>query len=200
MGKRFDPRDHYFRRARKEGLRARSAYKLEEVARRHRLLRRGARVLDLGAAPGGFLQVIARAVGEGGLVVGVDLQVIAPLGLPQVHTIVADIEAEGVGGTILDRAGGRAFDLVCSDMAPKTTGSIATDAARSHRLVDRVLDLAPRLLRAKGALVAKVFMGPGFEDLRARFDAHFERGSIERPKAVRSRSKECYLVGLGYRP
>ncbi|MDF1566097.1 MAG: RlmE family RNA methyltransferase [Deltaproteobacteria bacterium] len=196
MARRFNPRDHYFRKAQKEGLRARSAFKLEEVAQKHRLFRPGLRVLDLGAAPGGFLQVIAAAVGKKGRAVGVDLQEIADLGLEQVSTLVASVEDEDLSERLLEQTEGRPFDLICSDMAPATTGSKGTDVARSHRLVERTLELLPELLRPRGHLVIKVFMGPGFEELRDELRNHFEKVSVERPKAIRSQSKECYLVGL----
>src|SRR5262245_26100640 len=95
MGKAYRPKDHYFRKAKKEGLRARSAFKIEEIARRFGVFRRGDRVLDLGAAPGGFLQVIARAVGPEGVVLGVDVVPIKPLPMSQVRTAVMDVLEEG---------------------------------------------------------------------------------------------------------
>src|SRR5881392_1676820 len=94
MGKPYRPKDHFFRKAKKEGLRARSAFKIEEIARRFGVVRKGSRVLDLGAAPGGFLQVLAQAVGPEGSVLGVDLVPIKPLPLPQVRTIVLDVLSE----------------------------------------------------------------------------------------------------------
>src|SRR5574341_366654 len=93
MAKPYDPKDFYFRKAKKEGLRARSAFKIDEILRRHRLLSKGDAVLDLGAAPGGFLQILADAVGEEGVAVGVDLEPVRNLGKPWVRTAVADLSA-----------------------------------------------------------------------------------------------------------
>src|SRR5512144_3399337 len=116
MGKPYQPKDFFYRRAKSEGLRARSAYKIEEIVRRHRLLGRGGAVLDLGAAPGGFLQVLADAVGERGVAVGVDLQPVRNLGKPWVKTAVVDLLAPDAIDRI--RALHAApFDVVTSDMA-----------------------------------------------------------------------------------
>ena len=133
MGKPYRPRDHYFRKAKAEGFRARSAFKLEEVARRFALLRPGARVLDLGAAPGGFLQVVAEAVGPSGLAVGVDLVPLRPFKQPWVRTGVVDVVADDALDA-LDRISPGPYDAVLSDLAPKTSGIRGTDEARSLRL------------------------------------------------------------------
>src|SRR5437764_5635748 len=124
---RYDPRDRFFRKAKAEGLRARSAYKLDEIQRRWRLLRPGARVLDLGAAPGGWCQIAAREVGERGFVLGIDLEPIPRLP-PPAETWVADAFAP----ELLERLRplGR-FDAVLSDLAPKTSGIRLSDEARS---------------------------------------------------------------------
>ena len=121
MGKPYRPKDHYFQRAKQRGFRARSAFKLEELVQRFGLLRAGARVLDLGAAPGGFLQVIARTVGPSGLAVGVDLVPLRPFTEAWVRTGVVDVLAEDAQERIEAVAPGP-YDAVLSDMAPKTTG------------------------------------------------------------------------------
>jgi 23S rRNA (uridine2552-2'-O)-methyltransferase len=198
MGRRFDPRDRFFKKAKGEGYRARSAYKVKEICDRHHLLGRGRAVLDLGAAPGGFLQVIADAVGSGGRVVGVDLQAIRDLPQAWVSTLQADVEDPALEERIRGLHG-EAFDLVVSDMAPSTTGAAPTDVARSLRLVERALDLADGLLRPGGNFVAKVFMGSGFEELVGEVRERYGKVRIMRPEAVRTRSRECYVVGLGRR-
>jgi 23S rRNA (uridine2552-2'-O)-methyltransferase len=199
MGKPYRPKDHYFQRAKQRGFRARSAFKLEELVERFDLLRPGARVLDLGAAPGGFLQVIARAVGPSGLAVGVDLLPVRPFTEAWVRTAVVDVLADDAESQVTAVAPGP-YDAVLSDMAPKTTGVRATDEARSIRLADRALELARALGRPGSSFVAKLFMGGEFESFRARLREAYREVKVVRPEATRSASVEIYLVGLGLRP
>jgi 23S rRNA (uridine2552-2'-O)-methyltransferase len=199
MAKPYDPRDFYFRQAKKQGLRARSAFKIDEILRRHRLLGRGDSALDLGAAPGGFLQVLAEEVGPGGVVVGVDLEPIRNLGKPWVKTAVVDLLAPEALGRIRALHAGP-FRLVASDMAPKTIGVKVTDEARSLELVRMALRVAEETLAHGGALVAKVFMGGDFPALRREFAERFAEVHVVRPEATREHSYEVYVVGKGYRP
>ncbi len=193
---RYDPRDRFFQRAKKEGLRARSAYKLEEIQRRLRILRPGARVLDLGAAPGGWCQIAAREVGPRGLVLGVDLEPIPGLP-PPVRTWVADAFAP----ELLERLrteGGAPYDAVLSDLAPKTSGVRGTDEARSLALAERAVELARQVLKPAGSVVVKVFMGGGFDDFLRAFKRAFGQVKVVKPEASVARSsKEVYLVGQG---
>ena len=198
MGKPYRPKDHYFQRAKQRGLRARSAFKLEELVERFGLVRPGARVLDLGAAPGGFLQVIARTVGPSGLAVGVDLVPLQPFGESWVRTGVVDVLADDARAQVEAIAPGP-FDAVLSDMAPKTTGVRATDEARSLRLAERALELAGLLGKPGSSFVTKLFMGGDFESYRARLREAYREVKVVRPEATRSASVEIYLVGLGRR-
>ena len=195
---RYDPRDRFFRKAKKEGLRARSAYKLEETQRRLRILRPGGRVLDLGAAPGGWCQIAAREVGPRGHVLGIDLEAIPPLS-PPVETWVADAFAPELPGRL--RKEGRApYDTVLSDLAPKTSGVRGADEARSLALAERALALARQVLKPSGALVVKVFMGGDFEVFLQACRRAFSQVKVVRPEASVARgSKEVYLVGQGLR-
>jgi 23S rRNA (uridine2552-2'-O)-methyltransferase len=195
MGKAYRPKDHFFQRAKQEGFRARSAFKLEELARRFHLLRPGGRVLDLGAAPGGFLQVAADAVGPRGLVVGVDLVPLKPFPRAWVRTAVLDVLAEDADQALDSLAPGP-FDVVLSDLAPKTTGVHATDEARSLRLATRALEIARSRGRPGSSFVTKLFMGGEFEAFRAEVRAAYEEVKVVRPEATRSASMEVYLVGL----
>jgi 23S rRNA (uridine2552-2'-O)-methyltransferase len=195
MGKPYRPKDHFFQKAKQEGFRARSAYKLDEIAHRFKVLRSGAKVLDLGAAPGGFLQVIAQAVGPQGLVVGVDLVPIKPLPLSQVKTAALDVLADDFDAKLLALYDGP-FDAVMSDLAPKTTGIKATDEARSLRLAGKALELAVGRGRAGSSFLAKLFMGGDFEAFRDEVKRHFEDVKVVRPEATRGASMEVYLVGL----
>jgi len=198
MGKPYRPKDHYFQRAKQRGFRARSAFKLEELVERFDLLRPGARVLDLGAAPGGFLQVIARTVGPSGLAVGVDLVALRPFTEAWVRTAVVDVLADDAQARIEALAPGP-YDAVLSDMAPKTTGVRATDEARSVRLAERALALARALGKPGSSFVTKLFMGGDFEAFRATLRDAYREVKVVRPEATRSASVEVYLVGLGLR-
>jgi 23S rRNA (uridine2552-2'-O)-methyltransferase len=191
---RYDPRDRFFQKAKKEGLRARSAYKLEEIQRRLRILRPGARVLDLGAAPGGWCQIAAREVGPRGFVLGVDLEDIPPLPTP-----VVTWTADAFAPELLDRLRRERcapFDVVLSDLAPRTTGVRGTDEARSIALAERALALATQVLKPSGSLVVKLFMGGEFESFLKRFREWFGQVKVVKPEASVARgSKEVYLVG-----
>ena len=196
MGKPYRPKDHYFQKAKAEGLRARSAFKLDEVARRFHLLRPGSRVLDLGAAPGGFLQVIAQAVGPKGLAVGVDLVPLRPFKEAWVRTAVLDVLADDALEALEALAPGP-FDAVLSDMAPKTSGIKSVDEARSLRLAERALEVSRRRGRLGASFLVKLFMGGDFEDFRAELRKVYQEVKVVRPEATRSASVEVYLLGLG---
>jgi 23S rRNA (uridine2552-2'-O)-methyltransferase len=196
MGKPYRPKDHYFQKAKAQGLRARSAFKLEEVARRFHLLRPGARVLDLGAAPGGFLQVIAQAVGPKGLAVGVDLVPLRRFEEAWVRTAVLDVLAEDALQA-LDALAKGPFDAVLSDMAPKTSGIKSVDEARSLRLAERALEVSRQKGRVGGSFLVKLFMGGDFEAYRAQLRGAYQEVKVVRPEATRSASVEVYLLGLG---
>lgn len=199
MGKPYTPKDHFFRKAKQEGMRARSAFKLDEIARRFKILRSGAKVLDLGAAPGGFIQIVADVVGPKGLVVGVDLQPIKPFPQPYVKTAVLDVLADDFEAKLSAIYDGP-FDAVLSDLAPKTSGIKGTDEARSLRLAGRALELAVTRGRPGAAFVAKLFMGGDFEQFRDDVRRHFGEVKVVRPEATRGASMEIYLVGLHLKP
>lgn len=190
----YQHKDSFFRKAQKEGLRARSAFKMEEMASTLSFLRPGQRVLDLGAAPGGFLQVLAKAVGPSGKIIGVDIVPIRPLPLPQVSTVAMDVYSAELEA-FLDNVG-FSFHCVISDMAPKTTGIKTTDEARSLALAERAFELACRFCLPGGHFVAKLLMGRGFEEFRKAVAGAFSKVKTTRPKATRSASSEVYVVGL----
>ena len=198
MAKPYDPKDFYYRKAKQQGLRARSAFKIDEIVRRRRLLAPGQAVLDLGAAPGGFLQVLADLVGVRGVAVGVDLEPIRKLGKPWVKTAVVDLLAPDALERIRTLHAGR-FDLVTSDMAPKTIGVKVTDEARSLELCRMALGVAGETLKLGGAFVTKVFMGGDFPVFKKEVAARFEAVHVARPQATRERSYEVYVVGKRFR-
>lgn len=195
MGKPYRPKDHYFKKAKQEGLRARSAFKVDEILKRHPFLKKGAVVLDLGAAPGGFLQILADTVGPSGRVLGVDLVPIRPFSQPFVRTAVLDVLADDFDAQLLALEPGP-FDAVISDMAPKTSGIRTTDEARSLRLARKALEVAVTRGRPGTCFVAKLFMGGEFEQFRDEVRAQFEEVKLVRPEATRGASMEVYVVGL----
>jgi 23S rRNA (uridine2552-2'-O)-methyltransferase len=197
MAKPYDPQDFYYRKAKAQGLRARSAFKIEEIVRRHRFLAAGQAVLDLGAAPGGFLQVLAEAVGERGVAVGVDLEPIRNLGKKWVKTAVVDLLAPDALDRIRALHPGP-FDLVTSDMAPKTIGVKVTDEARSLELCRMALGVAAATLKLGGGFVVKVLMGGDFPLFRKEVAARFETVHVVRPEATREHSYEVYVVGKAF--
>jgi 23S rRNA (uridine2552-2'-O)-methyltransferase len=188
--------DAFFRKARREGFVARSVYKLEEIDQRLRLLRAGARVLDLGCRPGSWLQYACKVAGPHGVVVGVDRQPL-PQPVPGARVLVADIFNLSDEELLCGQA---AFDVVLSDMAPDTTGIRATDQARSAALVEEALSRAERLLAPLGAFVAKVFQSPDVARIRARMSSRFSEVRLLKPEGSRGESTELYLVGKGFLP
>ena len=188
--------DHYSRRARAEGFAARSIYKIEEIDRRTRLFKSGMRVLDLGAAPGSWLQYISKAVGPKGRVVGVDQrEVRAPV--PQTVRIVQGDVFETTPESLMGDTG--PFHVVVSDMAPSTSGSRFTDHVRSVELCDRALDLSQHVLRAGGSFVCKVFEGEDIPALIGRVRSRFEHLKRIKPRGTRDESVELYVIGLGFK-
>jgi 23S rRNA (uridine2552-2'-O)-methyltransferase len=193
--------DPYVRRSKAEGFRSRAAYKLLEIDQKDRLLRPGLCVVDLGAAPGGWAQVAAQAVGRRGRVLALDLLEMTPI--EGVDIITGDFNDESVLGQALGWLGpdgaGRGADLVLSDMAPNVSGMKAVDQPRSMLLVELAVDFAGRVLKPGGNLVVKAFQGAGFDealrDLRGRFD----KVVCRKPEASRSQSRETYFVAKGFR-
>jgi 23S rRNA (uridine2552-2'-O)-methyltransferase len=189
----YNRKDTWYRKAKSEGYRSRAAYKLKELDLQFKLFRRGQRVLDLGCAPGGWLQVAANAVGAQGRVVGIDRLTVAALGLANVFIVEGDILAPESLARLREALGGHA-DLVISDMAPDTSGVGFADHARSIELVRAALDVARSQLRPGGTLVAKVFEGPDLNPLAAEMRTSF--GEIRRVRldTTRKGSRELYLI------
>ena len=190
-------KDEYYNRSKQEGYRARSAYKLKQLDAEATLFDAGDSVVDLGAAPGGWLQVAAEAVGESGTVVGVDRQRIRSLDAATVETVRGDMTEERTVDR-LHEAVGDAVDVVVSDMAPNMTGEYSVDHARSVHLARQAFDVARDLLAPGGDFVTKVFDGPDLADLRSDMEESFEYVRSIRPDASRDSSSELYLVAKGY--
>ena len=187
--------DPYFRRAKEEGYRARSAYKLLQIQERFHVLHRGDTVLDLGAAPGSWSQVATRLVGSDGLVIAVDLQPIEPI--EDVLTIQGDMTSADVQEELATAAGGP-VDIVLSDAAPNVSGIRLRDHAFSIALVYSALDIAQRLLRPGGSFVAKVFEGEDFARLLVDLRNRFQRVKPFYPDATRREGYEIFVVCQGF--
>jgi 23S rRNA (uridine2552-2'-O)-methyltransferase len=191
-------KDAHYRRARAAGYRARSAYKLIELDDRFGILRPGDHVIDLGAWPGGWLQVIVERIGARGRVVGVDTVPIAPLPAPNVRLLTGDVRVPATLRAAAE-ALGRPADVVVSDLAPKLTGVRATDEAHCEELNSEVLGLLPSLLRPGGRFLMKLFMSPEYETLVGMLRRSFAKLHVTRPEATRRGSAELYVVASDFR-
>ncbi|MBH1988509.1 MAG: RlmE family RNA methyltransferase [Myxococcaceae bacterium] len=185
----YNRKDPYYHAAKKQGFVARSIFKLEEIDRDFRLIRPGTRVLDLGCSPGSWLQYAERVVGDTGSIVGIDL---APLALSfgsHVQFIQGDIFEVSLEGV---------FDLVLSDMAPKTSGIKSMDQDRSLALCEEALQIATRVLKPGGRFCVKVLEGGGLPDYVQQCRQHFKEVKIRRPQGTRPRSMETYVIGISF--
>ena len=190
----YDFRDHYFQKAKKENFLARAIYKLEEIQKKHRVLRPGDRVLDLGAAPGSWMQLTGGVVGPSGLVVGVDLKKIEhpfPRHVVVLQRDIFDPEFEGDFQREYPP-----FDVVLSDMAPSTSGIRVADSARSELLFERAIHLAGVLLKPQGHFLAKIFQGSDFHNLLAETKKRYEWVKVVKPEASKKQSKEIYILAM----
>jgi len=186
--------DRAYRDAKEAGFAARAVFKLEELDHRFRLLTTGRRVLDLGCWPGSWMQYASERVGENGFVVGID-RVPLELALPSWTTSIAADVLELEPATLVQRFG--SFDVVLSDMAPKTIGHRATDQYRSEALTERALLVAKSVLRPGGHFVGKVFQGGGLNDLLSTLRQAFSEARSVHVTTSRAGSSELYLVGRG---
>jgi 23S rRNA (uridine2552-2'-O)-methyltransferase len=192
--------DHFTRAAKDAGFPARSVFKLEEIDRRTRLFRGGMRVLDLGAAPGSWSLYAAKRIGAAGALLAVDLEPIGVALPPHAASIVADVLADvGDGGGDDGVARFAPYDVVLSDMAPKTTGNRVTDQTRSFELFMRALEVAVRLGAPGGAFVGKIFMSDDLPAARAALRRFYTTERLIRPEGTRAISTEIFAVASGKR-
>ena len=187
--------DPYVQRATAEGYRSRAAYKLLELDKKDRLLVPGQLVVDLGAAPGSWSQVVVAKLGTKGRVVAVDLLPMEPLA--GVHFVQGDFREQEVLDALLLALGGRKADLVISDLAPNISGIGVSDQARSMYLCELALEFARQCLAPGGSLLVKVFQGAGFTEFLAAMRKAFAKVGSRKPEASRGRSSEMYLLGKG---
>lgn len=191
-------REHYYRMAKRAGYRARSAFKLKQFNERYELLQSGNVVVDLGAAPGGWLQVAREEVGDEGFVLGVDLQEIAKLPYKNVKTLVADI-TDPLTPELIRQNLPRPADVVLSDASPKISGVWSIDHARSIELADAAFAIACEVLGQGGKLLIKVFQGEFFQDFVQNVRKNFDHLKISKPPASRKGSSEVYVIANGFK-
>lgn len=188
-------RDHYRRLAREQGLRSRSAFKLKELNKAYRILGAGFRVLDLGCAPGGWTQIAVRAVGNQGLVLGVDTSYVEEI--DGAEFLRGSVEDESIASTIMDHFGGRVNAVIC-DLSPQVTGNWSVDHARQISLNYAAAKIMGAVMAPKGNAVFKVFDGEYTGEFREYLRRQFFRLKATKPQASRKQSSELYFVCLGY--
>ena len=189
--------DPFVKQAQKDGYRSRSAYKLIELNENDRLIRPGMRIMDLGAAPGGWSQVAGRLVGAKGRVLATDI--LHMDGLPNVDFIQGDFTDDAIVRQLLDWLGGGKFDLIISDIAPNITGIDVADQATSIYFLELALDTVRRTLKPGASFAAKMFQGSGSDQYLKELRKHFEKVTIRKPAASRKESREVYVVAKGFK-
>lgn len=190
-------KDEYVKRSQQDGYRSRASYKLLEIQEKYRIFKPGMRVLDLGAAPGGWSQVAVKLVSPGGLVIASD---ILPMDeIESVSFIQGDFTEKGVYDQIIRALGDAPLDLVISDLAPNMSGISEVDIPRAMYLTELALDVAVESLHGGGSLLMKVFQGAGFEELLSSVRSKFKKVQMRKPSASRARSREQYMLARDFR-
>jgi 23S rRNA (uridine2552-2'-O)-methyltransferase len=187
--------DPFVQMAQKDGYRSRAAYKLLEIDERDQLIKPGMVVVDLGATPGGWSQVVGNKLRGNGKIIALDLLPFQPL--PYVEFIQGDFREDDVLAKLEEKLNGQEIGLVISDMAPNISGVGLADQARAMYLAELALDFATEHLKSDGAFLVKVFQGVGFEDYLKLMRQRFSKVIARKPKASRDRSSEQYLLGIG---
>ncbi len=187
--------DEYVKKAQAEGLRSRAVYKLEELIARDHLLKPGSVVVDLGAAPGSWSQLVRQRLGATGRVVALDI--LAMDEIPGVEFLQGDFREESVLRELESRLQGAQVDLVLSDLAPNMSGVAMADQIRAMALAEIALDFSRQWLRPGGSFLIKLFQGAGFDNYLRELRAEFTRVTMRKPKASRARSREVYALAVG---
>ena len=191
-------KDQFYKLAKERGYRSRSAFKLLQAVRKYRFMRRGDKVVDLGAAPGGWLQVSRQIVGKEGFVLGVDTEPVSELPWTNVKALVADVTSDSLSSVIINHMGSK-VDVVISDVSPKISGAWDVDHTKQLYLAERSLEIAKAVLRRQGNFFVKVFHGPDLKEYRERLAEHFGTVRLVKPPASKQRSSEIYVIAMDYR-
>ncbi len=192
-------RDYYYRRAKEEKYRSRAAYKLLQAVDKYGFIKKGDVVVDLGAAPGGWIQAARKIVGREGFILGVDLKRIQPFSEDNVQTIIGDITMEETARRISERLLKKA-DVVISDASPNISGIWELDHARQIDLAQKALEIAMEVLKPGGCFFVKVFQGDMFNDFLERVKKFFKDVRVIKPKASRAQSSEIFILGMHFKP
>ncbi len=191
-------RDYFYRKAKEESYRSRASFKLLQAVKKYNFIKLGDVVVDLGASPGGWLQVAREIVGDKGFVLGLDLVKIKPLGFPNVYTIVGDVKDPEITRRI-KAVLPRLADVVLSDVSPNISGVWEVDHARQIELAECSLQIAVSILGPKGYFFVKVFMGEMFNSYLNQVKKYFSSVRVFKPKASRAESAEIYVLALEYK-
>lgn len=179
-------KDFYTKKSREEGYYARSVYKLKQINKKYNLIKKGDRVLDLGCSPGGWVQASLEIVGDQGFVVGVDVSPVKKIQSKNFKFVKSNIEEVKLEGI---------FDVILSDLAPKTTGIQDLDQERSYDLAKTALEIAKKNLKEGGNFLCKIFQGPRYQEFLNEAKKNFEFVKTVKPEASKKQSKEMYVVG-----
>jgi 23S rRNA (uridine2552-2'-O)-methyltransferase len=188
--------EYYFKKAKEENYRSRSTYKLVQANEKYGFIQRNSIVVDLGAAPGGWIQAARKMTGKNGFVLGIDLKPIEPFTQEYIRTIIADFTEPGTIDVIMSFLRRKA-DVVLCDAAPNITGVWEVDHARQIELAEKALEIAQCVLRPSGSFFVKVFEGELLNDLMQTMKILFDEVKLVKPQASRQQSSEMYLLALG---
>lgn len=194
----YKVKDHFFHKAKEEGFAARSVYKLQELDKKHKFIKKGQTIIDLGCAPGSWSQWLSQKVGAEGSVVGFDLTPVN-LKLPNVSFYVANLLEINVSDFLFEHQHSSPVNGVVSDMAPKTTGIRDVDQARSLELCEMALKTAEEVLAPGGYFVCKIFQSKDFDLFRNQIKQKFSKVDILKPESTRKSSFEIFLLGLNFK-
>ncbi|MCC2679517.1 MAG: cell division protein FtsJ [Pseudobdellovibrio sp.] len=191
----YNPRDHYFKKAKDQNFAARSVFKLEEIDQKFKIIKPKQKILDLGASPGSWSQYCSKKIGPEGRILGVDLKPVTAK-LQNAVFIQADLRDLNLENIFKENGFVPPFDVVISDMAPNTTGIRSTDQARSYDLCELALNISKQFLKKDGHFVCKLFHSDDFSQLRTLIKEDFEKFEAMKPDSTRKISKEIFLIGL----
>jgi 23S rRNA (uridine2552-2'-O)-methyltransferase len=189
-------REHFYNEAKRKGYRSRSAFKLKQIQKKYKIINENDFILDLGAAPGGWSQVVNEIIGENGKIIGIDLSFIQPI--EGIIFLQDDITKKSTLNKIINLIGDKRIDVILSDMSPNISGNYTVDQAKSIYLCEKSLQLAEEILKKNGNYLCKLFMGEDFKNFLNNFKKKFKQIRLYSPPASRKSSSEIYLIGLKY--
>lgn len=196
----YQRKDRFYRKAKEQGLPSRASFKIEEIIQKFSFVSKGQRVLDLGAAPGGWTAILAQAVGPKGLILATDRLPLQGVAGSNIEFYQGDIFGEETRLWLEEKLKGKKIDALCSDLSPNLSGIYFKDALASVELAQKSLELAARFLKPGGNWVAKVFPGEEFPELIKEVKSRFKRHKVFEPQSTRKTSKEVYVLGLQFKP